>query len=80
MNLLRKKNINFLAISKEKNVENLIVAYCNVINYKSIVPIYMGLRNYTFIYMGNSYKIEIYYSKVQGKSELKNVFKNDYFG
>ena len=73
-------NINFLAISKEQNVENLIVAYCNVINYKSIVPIYMGLRNHTFNYMGNSYKIEIYYSKVQGKNELKNVFKNDYFG
>ena len=73
-------NINFLVITKEQNIENCNIAICNVINYKSIVPIYMGLRNHTFNYMGKAYKIEIYYSKVQGKNELKNEFKNDYFG
>ena len=73
-------NINFLVITKDQSIENCNIAICNVINYKSIVPIYMGLRNHSFIYMGKPYKIEIYYSKVQGKNELKNVFKNDYFG
>ena len=73
-------NINFLVITKDQSIENCISAICNVINYKSIVPIYMGLRNHSFNYLGKTYKIEIYYSKVQGKSELKNIFKNDYFG
>ena len=73
-------NINFLSISKDQNIDNFIIAYLNVINYKSIVPIYMGLRKHTFDYFGNKINIEIYYSKVQGKDELKKVFKNDYFG
>ena len=74
-------NINFLSISKDqKNINNFIVAYLNVINYKSIVPIYMGLRKQTFYYLGKKINIEIYYSKMQGKDELKKVFKNDYFG
>ena len=73
-------NINFLSISKDQNIDNFIIAYLNVINYKSIVPIYMGLRKQTFDYFGNKINIEIYYSKVQGKDELKKVFKNDYFG
>lgn len=71
-------NINFLAVSKDKNIENFIVAYLNVINYKSIVPIYMGLRKHTFNYQGKKINIEIYYSKVQGKDELKKLFKNNY--
>ena len=80
-NLIEKYgNINFLSISKDKNFENFVIAYLNVINYKSIVPIYMGLRKHTFDYFGNKINIEIYYSKVQGKEELKKVFKNDYFG
>ena len=71
-------NINFLAVSKDKNIANFIVAYLNVINYKSIVPIYMGLRKHTFNYQGKKINIEIYYSKVQGKDELKKLFKNNY--
>ena len=70
-------NINFLAVSKDKNIANFIVAYLNVINYKSVVPIYMGLRKQTFNYLGKTKNIEIYYSKIQGKDELKKVFKND---
>ena len=80
-NLMEKYgNINFLAISKDQNLENFIIAYANVINYKSIVPIFMGLRKHTFNYLGKTHNIEIYYSKVQGKDELKKIFKNDYFG
>ena len=70
-------NINFLSISKDQNINNYIVAYLNVINYKSVVPIYMGLRKQTFNYLGKTKNIEIYYSKIQGKDELKKVFKNN---
>ena len=70
-------NINFLSISKDQNINNYIVAYLNVINYKSVVPIYMGLRKQTFNYLGKTKNIEIYYSKIPGKDELKKVFKND---
>ena len=73
-------NINFLSISKDQNIDNFIIAYLNVINYKSIVPIYMGLRKQTFDYFGKKINIEIYYSKIQGKDELKKAFKNEYFG
>jgi RNA recognition motif-containing protein len=71
-------NINFLAVSKDKNVENCIVAYLNVINYKSIVPIFMGLRKLSFSYLGKTFNIEINYSKVQGKDELKKLFNYNY--
>ena len=70
-------NINFLSISKDQNINNYIVAYLNVINYKSVVPIYMGLRKQTFNYLGKTKNIEIYYSKIQGKDELKKLCKND---
>ena len=73
-------NINFLSISKDQNIDNFIIAYLNVINYKSIVPIYMGLRKQTFDYFGKKINIEIFYSKIQGKDELKQIFKSDYFG
>ena len=72
-------NINFLAISKDKEKENYVNAYLNAINYKSIVPIYMNLRKINFNYQGNLLNIQIVYSEVQGKSELKKVFVNDYF-
>lgn len=72
-------NINFLAITKDEEKENHMKAYINMINYKSIVPIYMNLRNINFNYQGNLSNIEIVYSKEQGKSELKKIFNNDYF-
>ena len=54
-------------------------AYINVINYKSIVPIYMNLRNVNFNYKGNLLNIQIIYSDIQGKAELKNNFSTDFF-
>ena len=73
-------NINYLSIVKDKNVENFIVAYLNVINYKSVAAIYMGLRKLTFNYLGKIINIDISYSNIQGKDELKKLFKNDYYG
>ena len=72
-------NINFLTVAKDEEKENYMKNYINLINYKSIVPIYMNLRNVNFNYQGNISNIEIVYSEVQGKSELKKIFNNEYF-
>ena len=72
-------NINFLSIIKDGEKENYMKAYINVINYKSIVPIYMNLRNVNFNYKGNLLNIQIIYSDIQGKAELKNNFSTDFF-
>ena len=68
-------NINFLVITQDKTIKNFIIAYLNVINYKSIVPIFMGLRKHFFNYNNKEIITELYYSKIQGKEELKKVFK-----
>lgn len=67
-------NINFLGITHDKKSKSLIVAYLNVINYKTVVPIFMGLRKNTFNYHNEKIFTELYYSKFQGKEELKKVF------
>ena len=72
-------NINFLTIAKDQERESYMKAYLNMINYKSIIPIYMGLRKVTFNYQGNIINIQIVYSEVQGNSELKKIFNNEYF-
>ena len=71
-------NINFIYIPlliKNKNKHNLPCAYLNVINYKTIVPIFMGLRKHIFNYNNKEIITELYYSKIQGKEELKKEFK-----
>ena len=71
-------NINFIYIPlliKNKNKHNLPCAYLNVINYKSIVPIYMGLRKHTFLYNDKKIVTELFYSKYQGKEQLKKSLK-----
>ena len=68
-------NINFLGITQDKKIKNFIIAYLNVINYKSVVPIFMGLRKHIFNYNNKEIITELYYSKIQGKEELKKVFK-----
>ena len=66
-------NINYLRIKQDKKSKDFIIAYLNVINYKSIVPIYMGLRKYTFNYDNKKIVTELFYSKYQGKEELKKL-------
>jgi hypothetical protein len=73
-------NINYLILTQDNMAENFLIAYLNVINYRSIVPIYMGLRNTIFYYMNKAFQIEIMYSKIQGKEELKKIFNVKYFG
>ena len=64
-----------MGITHDRKSKSLIVAYLNVINYKSVVPIFMGLRKNTFNYNNEEILTQIYYSKFQGKEELKKVFK-----
>jgi hypothetical protein len=73
-------NINYLILTQDNMAENFLIAYLNVINYRSIVPIYMGLRKTIFYYMNKAFQIEIMYSKIQGKEELKKIFNVKYFG
>ena len=73
-------NINFLEIEPDPDSIYFNIAYLNVINYKSIVAIYMGLRKHTFNYFNKNILIKIYYSNIQGKEELKKLFKVDYYG
>ena len=71
-------NLNFLVIMPDSKFPHLIVAYLNVVNYKSVASIYMGLRKHIFYYFDKKYNIEINYSKVQGKENLKKNFSSFY--
>ena len=78
-NLVQKYgNINFLALCPDSNFSDFLIAYLNVINYKSVANIFMGLRKYTFTYFNNTYNIEINYAHIQGKEELKKFFNINY--
>ena len=75
-------NINYLYITKDlKNKENkdMSTAFINVINYKTIVPLFMNLRNYKFNSNGELYSLKIMYSSAQGKKQLKEYVKQAYF-
>ena len=78
-NLLDKfGNINFLYIissQNNKNDNNTSIAFVNVINYKSIIPLFMNLRNYKITKFGKSYSLNISYSNVQGKPKLKEFIQ-----
>ena len=78
-NLLDKfGNINFLYIissQNNKNDNNTSIAFVNVINYKSIIPLFMNLRNYKIEKFGKSYSLNISYSNVQGKPKLKEFIQ-----
>ena len=79
-NLIEKYgNINFLCIVPDPNYAHLMVAFLNVINYKSVVSIYMGLRKKTFSFFDEIYNIKISYSLIQGKEELKKTFSSDFY-
>ena len=68
--------INFFYIPNTiKTRKKLRVAFVNVVNYKQIVPIYMGLiYKVKFLYNNPNIEMEICYSKVQGKTLLLQRF------
>ena len=78
-NLLDKfGNINFLYIINSRNNNknnNTSIAFVNFINFKSIIPLFMNLRNYKIEKFGKSYSLNISYSNVQGKPKLKEFIQ-----
>ena len=82
-NLINKYgNINYLYIIKSyiKEENNTSMAFVNFINYKSIIPLFMSLRNYKIEKNGKLYNLKIMYSNAQGKENLKEYLKkNNYF-
>ena len=78
-NLLDKfGNINFLYIISSQNNQNdnnTSIAFVNVINFKSIIPLFMNLRNYKIEKFGKSYSLKISYSNVQGKPKFKEFIQ-----
>ena len=74
------RNINYLYIIKDPNdiEKKSSIAYVNVINYKSIVPLYMNLRNYIFKRNEQIYNLKVMYSFAQGKNQLKKFIKENH--
>ena len=71
-------NINFLYIINSPaygNNNNTSIAFVNVINFKSIIPLFMNLRNLKIEKFGKFYNLKINYSSVQGKQKLKEFIK-----
>ena len=64
---------------KIRTRKKLRVAFVNVTNSLQIVPIYMGLLyKLKFVYDNPSNKMEICYSKVQGKDQLIQRFFQEF--
>ena len=81
-NLIEKYgNINYLYIIKDsKNKEkDTSITFVNVINYRSIISLFMNLRNLKFEKNGKIYNTKIMYSNIQGKQKLGEYIKKKYF-
>ena len=75
-------NLNYLYITNDLNCDGekkTSIALINVINYKTILPLFMNMRNYQFNRNGQMYHIKLMYASVQGKKQLKQYVKNAYF-
>ena len=73
-------NINYLYIAKDlKNKEkDTSIAFVNFINYKSIIPLYMAIRNLN-IEKNQIYNIKIKYANAQGKEQLKEYAQTNFW-
>ena len=78
-------NINYIYIPLFMlTSENLRCAYVNVVNSKSLIDIYLKLNKMKFDFENPNTKMEITYSKLQGRKALfdyfqqeRNIFKNN---
>ena len=80
-NLIEKYgNVNYLYVTKDlsNDEENTSIAFINVINYKTIIPLFMNMRNYKFNSNEKLYSIKIMYASAQGKKQLKHYVKQEY--
>ena len=73
-------NINYFYITKEtKNKrKNTSIAFINVINYKSIIPLFMDLRSLNQKNNSDEDNFEISYANIQGKTELKEYVEKKF--
>ena len=73
-------NINYLFLTKElKKKKNTLMVFLNFINYKTIIPLFMNLRNLRIKKSGIIYKIKIMYSIAQGKQQLIEYMRKNKF-
>lgn len=71
-------NINYIYIPLFMlSAYNLRCAFVNVINSKSIIDIYLQLKKINFHYDNPNIKMEITYSKLQGKKALIENFRDE---
>lgn len=79
--LIKYGNINYLYLIKSPfdSERNTSIAFINVVNYKSIIPLYMNLRNLKFEKDGQIFNFQIMYSTAQGKEQLKEYLKKNQF-
>lgn len=68
-------NINYLYLEPDDYNKTTNCVYINLVNYKSIVNIFMSLRKMKFYLDNKIVYAEIYYSEIQGKQELIKNFK-----
>ena len=75
-------NLNYLYIAKDLKSDGekkTSIAFINLINYKTIIPLFMNMRNYQINRNGEMYSIKLMYASVQGKKQLKQYIKKAYF-
>ena len=79
--IIKHGNINYLFITKSFSNEsnNTSIAFVNFINYKSIISLFMELRNFHYEKNGQLYNFKVIYSKAQGKQNLKKYLKDNNF-
>jgi len=72
-------NFNYFYIIKEtKNKrKNTSIAFINAINYKSIIPLFMDLRNLNQKTNSDINNFEISYANIQGKAQLKEYVEKN---
>ncbi len=71
-------NINYIYIPLFMlTADNLRCAFVNVVNSRSIIDIYLKLKKINFVYDNPNTKIEISYSRIQGKKALIDNFRNE---
>ncbi len=71
-------NLNYLYITKDLNCDGekkTSIAFINVINYKTIIPLFMNMRNYQINRNGEMHNIKLMYASVQGKKQTKQYPK-----
>ena len=76
---IKKEEEKKRTITPTNKERDTSIAYINVINYKSIISLFMNLRNLKFEKNGKIYNTKIMYSNIQGKQKLGEYIKKKYF-